>query len=318
MVPAQATRFTSPEGPQPLIINVPSRGKHQIPVHIFIPTSVSYATITSIPVMLDFHGGGFVLGSCLEQAPFCSLMARSLGCIVISVDYRMGPIDKFPAALHDAEDILSAVLSASAIGHRELTWAVNNKLLQDGLIKTAKHKIVLDHTRVAIAGFSSGGNLALELALEIMPPQVEASWPCRFAKNYKHSIPLLLFYPSFDSRQLPSERTRPPKMPIPSGFWEDVNDKLMPTYLPREQAGHPRASPGLADLRDGGLHAQARMLLVLPELDNLAHQSEVWVKKVAEQGRDEHLVVERFEGHKHGWTQMPVCFLCSEAMSCPG
>jgi hypothetical protein len=78
---------------------------------------------------------------------------------------------------------------------------------------------------------------------------------------------------------------------------------LAPTYLPRELAGHPRASPGLANVQ--GLHRMARCLLVLPELDTLAEQSETWVKVMETGGRADDLVVERFPGVTHGWTQMP-------------
>ena len=85
------------------------------------------------------------------------------------------------------------------------------------------------------------------------------------------------------------------------GLLVGVRDKLMPTYLPRDQIGHPRASPSLADLEK--VQDQARMLVVLPELDSLSEQSELWGKKVAEAGRGDDLLVERFKGMKHGWTQ---------------
>ena len=94
------------------------------------------------------------------------------------------------------------------------------------------------------------------------------------------------------------------------GLWADVNDKLMPTYLPRNQASDPRVSPGLADLK--GLHRQAKMLLVLPELGSLSEQSEIWVTKVAEAGRGHDLTMERFKDMKHGWTQMPESWLSAE------
>jgi len=54
------------------------------------------------------------------------------------------------------------------------------------------------------------------------------------------------------------------------------------------------------------------MLLVLPELDTLAEQSETWVRKVVEEGRGADLRVERFKGRKHGWTQMPEGWLDGE------
>ncbi|KAL1615692.1 hypothetical protein SLS54_008822 [Diplodia seriata] len=310
-VPDLTLRFTSPEGPHPFVLKLPSRSSaYTIPVYVFVPPSPP-PSADGYPVILDFHGGGFVMGSCLEQSPFCAKMARDLRCVAISVDYRMGPIDKFPAAIEDGEDVLSALLDASSPAH---------KPLRDGIAAAVKAPspdapkptITLDVSRLCLAGFSSGGNLALNLALSLREPQVPAPWPSRIPADHARLVPLLLYYPSFDARQLPSERTRPPKLPLKQSFWGDSFDVLHPTYVPRDQAAHPRASPGLADLRDGGLHPMARMYLVLPELDSLAEQSEAWVKKVAEDGRAGHLRVERFEGMRHGWTQMPVGWLDEE------
>ena len=238
------------------------------------------------------------MGSCLEQAPFCAKLARELKCVVLSVDYRMGPACKHPAALEDAEDVLNAVLDPKAPGYTKLRKAVSKKIGDDKQRKL-KRDIGLDRSRIAISGFSSGGNIALNLALSVSPPHVKDAWPSRFPTDYPSDIPLLLFYPSFDCRQLPSQRTKPPKLPVTKGFWSEMDNRLMPTYLPREQAGEPRASPGLADMRNG-LHPRAKMLLVLPELDSLAEQSEVWVKKVESEGRSDDLEVLRYPDMRHG------------------
>lgn len=69
--------------------------------------------------------------------------------------------------------------------------------------------------------------------------------------------------------------------------------EVMPTYLPRDQAGHPRASPGLTDTRNGGLHENAKMFPVLPEFDTLAAQSDVWIEKAANEGRSDDLSIEK-------------------------
>lgn len=192
---------------------------------------------------------------------------------------------------------MSAVLDARAPGYTELRKSVAKKIDADKQLRL-KRDIDLDKFRIAISGFSSGGNIALNLPLSISPPQLKSDWPSRFPSDFPHPIPLLLFYPSFDCRQLPSERTRPAGLPVFKGLGADVNDMLMPTYLPRDQAGHPRASPGLADLK-GLLHDQARMLLVLPELDSLSEHGEIWVKKVAEAERGDELIVDRGEIQRH-------------------
>lgn len=308
-VPLQFLRITSPAGPHPFILNLPSRADYTIPLYVFVPSDLDESKVGNLPVVIDFHGGGFVLGSCLEQTPFCAKLARELSCIVLTVDYRMGPASQHPAALEDAEDVLSAVLNATAPGYVGLRKAVARKIEGDRQ-RSLERNVDFDKTRIAISGFSSGGNIALNLALSVSLPEGYSDWPSRFPLDFASLVPLLLFYPSFDCRKLPSERTRPAVLPVSNGLWADLNDRLMPTYLPREQASDPRASPGLADLN--GLHDQAKMLLVLPELDSLSEQSEVWVKKVELAGRGDDLIVKRFKGMKHGWTQMPQSWLSVE------
>lgn len=345
-VPLSTLKWTSPEGPHPFVFHMPSRsGDYTIPLHIFIPTSLhDNLPSAGAPVLVDFHGGGFYLGSCLEQAPFCSYMARQLDSIVISVDYRMGPFHRFPAAIEDGEDVLSAILDEDFPGYKPLRQAITARIqsekakiakkgekavneehrkdLQDGKVdeisapgssfssKSSSSSFSFDPNKMAISGFSSGGNLALNLALHIKPPELDVEWPSKFARDHPAPIPLLLFYPSFDLRQLPSQRSRPEHMALPSPFWTQVADSLAPTYAERDQTEHPRVSPGLASL--DSLHPAARMFLVLCELDTLAEQSKQWVEKVKSHQRTEDLVVEDVANMKHGWTQMPDGWLSEE------
>jgi acetyl esterase/lipase len=296
-----------------VIINIPSRGKHSIPLYVFIPHtpqgSISKQP-TIHPMVIDLHGGGFIFGSCQEQAPFCSKMARELNAVTISVDYRLGPASKFPAAIEDVEDVVTAILDHNKPGYKELRLKINKYLR-----KSSREEIELDETRIAVSGFSSGSNLALNLALSVKASsELDKDWPSPFPSNFGREIPLLLFFPSLDCRQLPSERPRPPGMEAKTGFLASLNLEagVMPTYLPRELAGTPRASPGLATIKDGGLHEKAKMLLILPELDTLAEQSDVWIEKVADEGRSKDLSVAKVKGVVHGWTQFPDSWLSEE------
>ena len=308
LVPDSVIRYTSSEGPQPVVVYLPSRGTHLIPVYAFIPESIGGQKESKLPVLIDFHGGGFVVGSCLEQAPFCSKFVRELGCIALSVDYRLGPYAQFPAANEDAEDVVKAVLDSKSLGYQPLRDAIRRHAVSSNKSADtdAPDTIELDETRIAFSGFSSGGNLAINMGLSIPPStEMSRSWPSAIPSNFPREVPLLLFYPSLDCRQLPSQRPRPPGLESKPGFIASlkVEDTLMPTYLPRDEAGHPRASPGLAQISDGGLHEQARMMLILPEPDSLAEQSDVWIDKVEREGRGRHLLVKRFRGMMHGWTQ---------------
>ena len=291
-MPDLVLRFTSAEGPHPIVIHLSSRGKYRIPLYVFIPSTCG--NLSSLPVLLDFHGGGFVFGSCQEQASFCAKMSRELNAISISVDYRLAPAAKFPAAIEDAEDVLNAILNPLKPGYDELRGGINQFLQQ-----SSRSEVELDLSRIAVSGFSSGGNLALNLGLSIKTLQeIDRDWPSLFPSNFARDIPILLFYPSLDCRQLPNERPPPPGMVEKKGFADSfrLEADLMTTYLPRHHAGHPRASPGLATLLDGGLHQKAKILLVLPEFDTLAAQSDVWIGKVEKEDRIGDLTIERVKG----------------------
>jgi hypothetical protein len=269
-------------------------------------------------------------------------------------------VDKFPAAIEDAEDVLRAVLEPTSEAGVLLREAIGLKVkqnwksleraerkaarkrdrrskshfksrrnkaavkLNDSLMPPSQESfsassttseasfvsreekaiiVDLDPSRVAISGFSSGGNLALNLVLSISKEHHDEDWPSVFDPSYSTPIPVLLYYPSFDARQLPSERTLPKALPAGNPFWQTTSDILAPTYLPRDQAGLPRASPGLADI--DGLHPMARMKLVLCGLDSLAEQSEAWVEKIATHHRVKDLRIVRYQDRRHGWTQMP-------------
>lgn len=104
------------------------------------------------------------MGSFLGQAPFCALLACRTGRLVLSVDYRKGPLDQFPAAIEDAEDVLAAVLGSSS------EIQAGQFLCQEIIrISSQRHPITppssLDPTRISVSGFSSGGNPAQNLAL---------------------------------------------------------------------------------------------------------------------------------------------------------
>jgi len=93
-----------------------------------------------LPVLVFFHGGGFVVGSLDEFDAFCTILADGAGCVVVSVDYRLAPEGKFPAA---PEDAIAA-----------LCW-----------VGAHADEIAGDPCRIAVAGDSAGGNLAAVAAL---------------------------------------------------------------------------------------------------------------------------------------------------------
>lgn len=93
-----------------------------------------------LPVFVNFHGGGFVMGSADDDDVYCRRLANAAGCAVVNADYRLAPEHKFPSAVEDCYDVVKWVYdSAAALG--------------------------VDPARIAVGGHSAGGNLAAAICL---------------------------------------------------------------------------------------------------------------------------------------------------------
>ena len=107
-----------------------------IPVRVYRPSAA-----TDLPLLLWFHGGGWVTGNLDTHDQLGRLLCDAVGAVVVSVDYRLAPEAKFPAA---ADDCLAAY-----------EWALEHA-----------SEVGADAGRIAIGGDSAGGNLAAVVAVD--------------------------------------------------------------------------------------------------------------------------------------------------------
>jgi acetyl esterase len=107
-------------------------GAGEIGARFYTPVAAGSAPL---PALVYFHGGGFVLGDLDTHDTLCRALAAEAGCKVISVDYRLAPEHKFPAAVEDA--------------YAATKWVEDNA-----------SQIGIDPNRIAVGGDSAGGTLA--------------------------------------------------------------------------------------------------------------------------------------------------------------
>ncbi|MFV0384737.1 alpha/beta hydrolase [Paracoccus sp. (in: a-proteobacteria)] len=109
----------------------------EVPVRLYYPVG---AADEDLPVLVYFHGGGWVIGNLETVDALCHDLCAQAQAVVVSVDYRLAPEHPFPAAIEDGQAVLDA-LRAEA-----------------GALR-------VDARRIFVAGDSAGGNIAASLAL---------------------------------------------------------------------------------------------------------------------------------------------------------
>jgi acetyl esterase len=107
-----------------------------VPIRVYSPIA---AGSEPLPVLIYFHGGGWVIGNIATHDGLCRSFASEGGFKVVSVDYRLSPEHKFPAAVDDA--------------YGAVAW-----------IEQHASEIGIDPNRMAVGGDSAGGNLAAVVA----------------------------------------------------------------------------------------------------------------------------------------------------------
>lgn len=111
-------------------VEITTRDNHSIKARIYKPSAAE-----GLPVIIYYHGGGFVIYDLDSHDRVCRRLAETNDAIVVSVDYRLAPEYKFPTPVHDCYDAF--------------LWTSENIKKYGG-----------DVDKISVAGDSAGGNLA--------------------------------------------------------------------------------------------------------------------------------------------------------------
>ncbi|KAJ7549343.1 hypothetical protein O6H91_07G049500 [Diphasiastrum complanatum] len=133
----------------------PSSSSPSLWARMFLPRAAA-ATLQKLPIVLYFHGGGFVGYSCASSVyhTFCERLAKSTDTIVVSVEYRLAPEHRLPAAYEDAAMALKWVqmeLASVEAGGSCEPWLASHA----------------DPSRCFLMGDSAGGNIVHHLSLRV-------------------------------------------------------------------------------------------------------------------------------------------------------
>lgn len=144
------------------------------PVRVRVIHPFEPASNTALPALVFFHGGGWVIGDLDTHDTLCRELALQAGVAVVSVDYRLAPEHRFPAAV---EDCVAAT-----------RW-----------VRSQAQALGIDGHRLAVGGDSAGGNLAAVVALVLRDDDDQETY-----SSLRHQ---LLIYPATDMRQVAPSHT---------------------------------------------------------------------------------------------------------------
>lgn len=217
---------------------------YEIPVRIYLPCE---ELDKNYPVLLFFHGGGWVTESIDNYERICARMASATNHIVVSVEYRLAPEYPFPTGLEDCYTVAKAVYT-------------NQFLLN------------VQPEDITIIGDSAGGNLAAAVSLlakergEFMPRQQILIYP---AVNNDYT----------ETSRFASVRENGTDFLLTAGKMQDYID-----LYAREESD--KKSPYFAPILQEDLSGQPRTLIITAEFDPLRDEGEAYGKALFEAGNE--------------------------------
>ncbi|SMC24069.1 Acetyl esterase/lipase [Clostridium acidisoli DSM 12555] len=147
-----------------------------------------------LPAVFWIHGGGYVMGHPDGDDALCECFTEKIKCIVVSIDYRLAPEHKYPAAIEDC--------------YAGLKWTVSKA-----------EELKIDTSRIAIAGASAGGGLTAALALMVRD---------RGEIKVAFQAPL---YPMLDDRNVTPSSHEINEKNLPKAWNREANEIAWKMYL---------------------------------------------------------------------------------------
>ncbi|KAI5859996.1 alpha/beta-hydrolase [Durotheca rogersii] len=227
------------------------------------------------PVVVNFHGGGFTLGSASDDARFARFVLEKCHAVFASVEYRLAPECPFPTAVDDGADAMLYIIENAA-------------------------ELRIDSRRIATSGFSAGGNIALTAPIRLYELGKTTTVP-------EHRIvAVATWYPITDytlSRAERRESALRPEQTLPP----TLTDLFDASYLfpPELDLAHPCLSPSRASdevLREG---LPPNVILYTCEWDMLLREGRELAERLEQPQIGKNVFYTMIPGVAHGWDKAP-------------
>lgn len=235
------------------IISAPDRN---IPIRIFYPERNG-----TFPILIFFHGGGWVSGSLESYEKVCIQLANHTKRIIVSVGYRLAPENKFPCAAEDCYFVTQYIAKES-------------------------NRLGIDLNNVVMAGDSAGGNLSAVVAL--------------MAKDRNSFCPRaqILIYPATAGDRNQTPELFPSY--YENGYNYLLTKKRIEDYMELYQKEKSDAqNPYYAPLEAVNFESMPETLIITAELDPLRDEGELFAEKLINAGN--HVELHRFPDVIHGF-----------------
>lgn len=228
-------------GIETTIHKVPSADGHIFSLYQVAPAPARTDGAPPGPAILHAHGGGFIHGDGREWAKVCAVRVQETGIPFFTVDYRLTPESKFPAAIDDV--------------YAALKW-----------IHEHAEEFGIDRARIAVMGESAGGNLAAAVSL--------------MARDRALDPPLakqILVYPMLDDRNTVPD----PEMAPFATWNYDNNITAATAYIGPDRVGKEGVSPYAAPARATSLENLPPMYIDVGGLDIFRDECIAYAGKAA-------------------------------------
>ena len=249
------------------------KGRDKIRVEVWTPPRLSVGARAAV---INFHGGGWILGQGTDDARWAAAVMTSLDAVVFTVNYRLSPSYPYPSPTEDCVDaILHIAARAADFG--------------------------IDPDRIMLSGFSAGGSSALASWVVLQEPE---RWNYTLPSNRPSIAGICLFYPVLDwSINRPDKRLScsRPDLTLSKNLTNLIDASYIYPPIPREERTDPRLSPGL--MSDDFIKRLPPVHLCLCEYDMVLAEGVRFANRL--EALDMNVTMRVVEGERHAWDNPP-------------